>query len=408
MEEALGEGRRVAARGENDNVDDGDGDDDGGGKEEDDEVGEEGVIVFSGRAFGGKSARTGVRSGAIDLERGLFSSPSFASTSEGSGSGRDSGSGSGVPISSSSSKSPSISSLTRPPPGARSKIATRGRTFAVDVPAGPLLAPERAGSAVFAVVWTASVAAWTVTALAAGSLFAAAFSIPFWLSGAAVAKDALGGALSGDSRLEINPATWKLVRVKRGGRRSFGNGEDEELDELDLSRAMEEADEEGDARNSSGGATSTLRGARVSVTSVVNGVPRTRLEVIDGFNVHVVSEDLSVQEQRWLARAINAAVERATGRRPPLAGKRKKKRSRNDAESDSDSEDDDDDLNPPPPPRVVISDTAWGGASGFGVGGMWGDFGGGDFGGRGDDRFISGGGGLGGPTDCGGFLDDDF
>lgn len=380
LEEALGEtGERGAGGGGRD----------GDGEEEEEEEG----VVFSGRAFGGGgSAAT-----AIDLDRGLsLSEPSSSSSCS---------SGSLVAVPSSSSSLSSSISLTKPPPGARSKITTRGKNFfAVDVPAGPLLAPERAGSAAFAVVWTASVAAWTVTALAAGSLLAAAFSIPFWLSGAAVAKDALGGALSGDARLEIGPRTWRLVRGRKTGSATNGNDGDEDDDDgfYDLSGAMEGEDEDDSTAKSSsvGGDTATLRGARVAVTAFVNGVPRQRLEVVDGFNVHVVSEDLSPQEQRWLARAINAAVERATGRRPPLAEKKKRKRKKNN-DSDSDS---DDDLDPPPP-RVFISDSTWG-PSGFGVGGgMWGDFGG-----MGDDRFISGsGGGRGffrGRTD--GFVDDDF
>ena len=370
----------------------------GGAGDGDEEQDEEGV-VFSGRAFGtsaGSGSGGGGGSGGaiIDLERGLsLSSPASSSSSSSS-----SGSSSLLAVPSSSSSSSQIS-LTNPPPGARSKIAARGRNFAVDVPAGPLLAPERAGSAAFAVVWTASVAAWTVTALAAGSLLAAAFSIPFWLSGAAVARDALGGALSGDARLEINPRTWKLFKGKRGK----GNRKEEEADDngdvYDLAGALEgEVDSSPGAKSNTvvGGDTSTLRGARVAVTAYVNGVPRSRLEVVDGFNVHVVSEDLSPQEQRWLARAINAAVERATGRRPALAEKKRRKRRRGD--DDSDSDDDLDDPSPPPPPRVFISDSTWG-PSGFG-GGMWGS----DFG---DDRFISGGGRgfFGDRTD--GFVDDE-
>ena len=351
---------------------------------------EEEGVVFSGRAFGGGKS-------AVNLERGLSRSSSSPASPSSEG-------GSIVAASSSSSSSSLSLSLTKPPPGARSKVATRGKSFAVDVPAGPLLAPERAGSAAFAVVWTASVAAWTVTALAAGSLLAAAFSIPFWLSGAAVAKDALGGSLSGDSRLEINPRTWRLVKGKKRNKGSDEGGD------YDLSGAMEDEDSasggSGSSKNSLGGDTSTLRGARVAVSSYVNGVPRTRLEVVDGFNVHVVSEDLSLQEQRWLCRAINAAVERATGRRPPLADKKKKKKKKKSRSDEDDSDSDDDDLDPPsPPPRVFISDSTWG-PSGFGVGGMWG----GDFGGGYDDRFVSGSGDRGffGDRTDGGFVDDDF
>ena len=384
----------------------------GGTGEEEEEEEEEGV-VFSGRAFGGKSAKSGGGgggAGAVDrLERAF--SPSSSSSSPYTSDPSSTSNSSVALFSSSSSFSPSSSvSLMTPPAGARSKIGTRGKSFALDVPAGPLLAPERAGSAAFAVVWTASVAAWTFTALAAGSLFAAAFSIPFWLSGAAVAKDALGGALSGDSRLEIGPRTWRLVKGRRGGKKGGSMQNDNDDDVYDLSGALEEEDDESneDSKgNAVGGETSTLRGARVSVTAYVNGVPRTRLEIVDGFNLHVISEDLSLQEQRWLARAINAAVERATGKKPPLAEKKKKKRTKRSSRDDEsdDSEDEDDDLTPRLPPRVFVSDTTWG-PSGFGVGGMWGDFGS-------EDRFIGGNGGgagqrgfFGDRTD--GFADDDF
>ena len=413
LEEALGEGQGQGRERERERERGGGGGAAGGGGGGGGDVDEEEGVVFSGRAFGGGGAAGSV---AVDLERGLSLSSPTPSSSRSS-------SLLAVPssFSSSSSSSPSSSiSLTKPPPGARSKVATRGKSFTVDVPAGPLLAPERAGSAAFAVVWTASVAAWTVTALAAGSLLAAAFSIPFWLSGAAVARDALGGALSGDARLEIGPRAWRLVRGgrKRRGSNSTGNGggDDDAFDDeyYDLSGAMMEGEDDDDssAKSSVGGDTSTLRGARVAVTAYVNGVPRSRLEVVDGFNVHVVSEDLSPQEQRWLARAINAAVERATGRRPPLAEKRRRRRRRKKRRDDSDSDDDDDggdddDLDPPlPPPRVFVSDATWG-PSGFGVGGMWGDFGG-----MGDDRFIGGGGAGGGRGFFGdrtdGFADDDF
>ena len=83
--------------------------------------------------------------------------------------------------------------------------------------------------------------------------------------------------------------------------------------------------------------------------------------------------------------------------------KRKRRKKKSD---DSDSGDDDDLDPPPPPPRVFVSDATWG-PSVFGVGGMWGDFGG-----MGDDRFISGGGAGGGRGFFGdrtdGFVDDDF
>ena len=46
----------------------------------------------------------------------------------------------------------------------------------------------------FALVWNAFVAFWTVSALAGGGLLFGLFSIPFWLAGGQLAKQALAGA----------------------------------------------------------------------------------------------------------------------------------------------------------------------------------------------------------------------
>ena len=55
----------------------------------------------------------------------------------------------------------------------------------VDIPRGPLFDMERAGSASFALVWNGTTAVWTLSALAAGSIIGAAFSLPFWFAGKA-------------------------------------------------------------------------------------------------------------------------------------------------------------------------------------------------------------------------------
>ena len=70
------------------------------------------------------------------------------------------------------------------PPGARATVSARGDTLEIDIPRGRLFDADRASSASFAVVWNGAIAAWTVSALAAGSLFGAAFSLPFWVAGA--------------------------------------------------------------------------------------------------------------------------------------------------------------------------------------------------------------------------------
>ena len=59
----------------------------------------------------------------------------------------------------------------------------KGSTLEVDIPRGPLFDMERAGSASFALVWNGTTAVWTLSALAAGSIIGAAFSLPFWFAG---------------------------------------------------------------------------------------------------------------------------------------------------------------------------------------------------------------------------------
>ena len=69
------------------------------------------------------------------------------------------------------------------PPGGRAKVAVKGYTLEVDIPRGPLFDAERVGTASFALVWNGTTAVWTLSALAAGSIIGAAFSLPFWFAG---------------------------------------------------------------------------------------------------------------------------------------------------------------------------------------------------------------------------------
>lgn len=223
-----------------------------------------------------------------------------------------------------------FSTSTSAPPGARSILTRSGRTLTIDVPPAPILAAERAGSAAFALMWNGTIALWTVSALAAGSLLAAAFSLPFWVAGAAVAKDALTGSMARE-RLEVGPRRWTLLRERAAGpltglRKGGGKGRRDALpggfgddDDGDAGLVPSPASQDfGEGGEALGGRTSDCRGARLAITALVNGVPRTRLELMDGFNAVPFGEGLSGAEQRWLARTINAHIEEATGSPPDV------------------------------------------------------------------------------------------
>ncbi|EIE21372.1 kinase-like protein [Coccomyxa subellipsoidea C-169] len=173
------------------------------------------------------------------------------------------------------------------PPGARSRVTSRGTTLEIDIPRGPLLSTERLGTASFALVWNGTTAVWTLSALAAGSVIGAAFSLPFWFAGYQVARDAFGGAFSSEN-LDIGAKRWRLNRGK--------------------------AHDSGKERS---GKTADLKGAKVTVTGYVNGEPRTQLELLEGFRKVPFGLGLSSEEQLWLAQTINSHVERLTGNKPP-------------------------------------------------------------------------------------------
>lgn len=240
----------------------------------------------------------------------------------------------------------------KPPPGARCRVAVAGRALTVDVPPAPLFSGDRAGSAVFSLVWNGTIAAWTASALAAGALSAAAFSLPFWIAGIAVTKDALGGSLQSEG-LTIGPRTWRLeTRPAIGPLARAGRGP-----------SVAEGD------------TATLRGARVAIVAIVNGIPRTRVELVDGFNAHALAQGLTRAEQVWLAETINAHIAAVTGNPvsvPPA----------------------DDPPTPPPPGGGWYIDDGFMGDDGFGR--------------RGGLMRRRGGGGYWGPGSLPGPLDDDL
>lgn len=74
----------------------------------------------------------------------------------------------------------------RDPPGGKAKVNVKGSNLEVDIPRGPLFNMESAGTASFALVWNGTTVAWTLSALAAGSIVGAAFSLPFWFAGESI------------------------------------------------------------------------------------------------------------------------------------------------------------------------------------------------------------------------------
>ncbi|KIZ02988.1 serine/threonine protein kinase, partial [Monoraphidium neglectum] len=120
------------------------------------------------------------------------------------------------------------------------------------------------GTGVFAVAWNAFVAFWTFSALASGGILFALFSAPFWFAGWQLAGQAFGGALTRE-RFAIGRNKFRLAQelaVLEGGvARFLGQGY---------------RSEEGDV--------SDIAGARIITTVIVNGAPRTAIEVVAGVN----------------------------------------------------------------------------------------------------------------------------
>ena len=129
----------------------------------------------------------------------------------------------------------------------------------------------------------ATIATWTVSALAASSILGAAFSIPFWVAGAR-------GSLVGSNTMQVRgsctiagqiwlllPAGYQVAKDAFGGalvseQLSIG------ADQWRLQRGQASKAEGGDS-----GRTADLKGATVKVVSYVNGEPRTQLLLLRGF-----------------------------------------------------------------------------------------------------------------------------
>jgi hypothetical protein len=183
----------------------------------------------------------------------------------------------------------------RKPAGTRVVLDRSAARLDIDIPPEGL-SGSSLGTGLFAVAWNAFVAFWTFSALASGGVLFALFSAPFWFAGVQLAGQAFGGALMHE-RFAIGRSKFRLsqelARFKDGAARFLGQG----------GRTAE-------------GAADDITGARVVTTVVVNGVPRTAVELVAGVNKYRFGEGLETVEQEWIASEINAFVEARSGAAP--------------------------------------------------------------------------------------------
>ncbi|KAI8466261.1 MAG: kinase-like domain-containing protein [Monoraphidium minutum] len=185
----------------------------------------------------------------------------------------------------------------RKPAGTRILLDRAPGRLDVEIPPEGL-SGNSMGTGVFAVAWNAFVAFWTFSALASGGILFALFSAPFWYAGWQLAGQAFGGALTKE-RFAIGRNKFRLAQelavLKDGAARFLGQGY---------------RSQEGDA--------SDVTGARVVTTVIVNGSPRTAIELVAGVNKFRFGESLELVEQEWVVSEINAFLEERSGRAPQL------------------------------------------------------------------------------------------
>lgn len=102
-----------------------------------------------------------------------------------------------------------------------------------------------------------------MSAIASGGILFALFSAPFWFAGYQLAGQAFAGALTHE-RFAIGRNKWRISQelavLKDGSAKFSGGGKAKQLE----------------------GQTEDLTGARLVTTMIVNGVPRTAIEVVEG------------------------------------------------------------------------------------------------------------------------------
>ena len=138
----------------------------------------------------------------------------------------------------------------------------------------------------FAVAWNSFIAFWTASVLAAGMTFFAAFSIPFWLAGAAVASSAFNEIFEA-SRLEIDAFKFDFMRTATG---LVSDGRD------------------GDVRD--------VSGCRMVVESVNNGEPMMCLELEVGAEPVRFGRGLQRVELEYLCGEVNSFLDEVNATSP--------------------------------------------------------------------------------------------
>lgn len=190
----------------------------------------------------------------------------------------------------------------RRPAGTRVVLErTAGRLDLEIPPEG--LSGQAAGAGLFVLAWNGFVAFWTFSALASGGVLFALFSAPFWFAGAQLAQQALSGAFSRE-RLALGRRRWRLAQElatadARSGAAKF-------LDKATRGGGANGREVEGDLDD--------LVGARIVTTMVVNGVPRTAVELVEGIRKHRFGEALDPAEQRWIVAEVDAFLADRRGR----------------------------------------------------------------------------------------------
>ncbi|KAF6262994.1 kinase-like domain-containing protein [Scenedesmus sp. NREL 46B-D3] len=188
----------------------------------------------------------------------------------------------------------------RKPAGSRVQLTATAGKLDIDIPPEGL-SGNNIGTGIFAVAWNAFVAFWTFSAIASGGILFALFSAPFWFAGYQLAGQAFAGALMHE-RFAIGRNKWRisqeLAMIKNGVARFSGGG------------SGSSKQQEGDS--------SDLTGARVVTTMIVNGVPRTAIEVVEGVRKFRFGEALDYSEQEWLVWEINQHMAAARGAAPTM------------------------------------------------------------------------------------------
>eukprot|EP00929_Paragymnodinium_shiwhaense_P078317 TRINITY_DN40583_c0_g1_i1.p1 TRINITY_DN40583_c0_g1~~TRINITY_DN40583_c0_g1_i1.p1 ORF type:complete len:552 (+),score=107.99 TRINITY_DN40583_c0_g1_i1:41-1696(+) len=163
-----------------------------------------------------------------------------------------------------------------PPRGSALKVVRTG--FDLDVLLPPPSLGASASTGLFATVWTAFVAFWTTSVLAAGAPIMALFSLPFWGAGGALLKESFGPVLKGAMTLRIGRERWSYGKVASETKEIEGRTDKLECD--------------------------------VVTTIVVNGRPQQAVVLREGVVEQLVNGRLQQVEIDWLSQVIKEHITR--------------------------------------------------------------------------------------------------